>query len=126
MRFLSRRLWGRLAVFAVLVFNPITLIGLWGGSVYWSNKHPKIGEHMGSVAWLPRTATDISYFKSYSYTAFEFTISESEFRKWADDCELAEIRETVRIPRFNRFLVNINDYVSGSDWTRLDEYENRI
>ena len=28
MRFLSRRLWGRLAVFAVLVFNPITLIGL--------------------------------------------------------------------------------------------------
>lgn len=44
---------------------------------------PEIAEGVASVDWLPAEATDISYCRSYGFTAFEFKISEAGFREWA-------------------------------------------
>jgi hypothetical protein len=47
------------------------------------NRPPEIAEGVQSVDWLPAEATDISYCRSYGFTAFEFKISEAGFREWA-------------------------------------------
>lgn len=50
----------------------------------WTIFHPEDqGENVMSVDWLPPEATNISYYRSYEFTAYEFTISESGFRDWA-------------------------------------------
>jgi hypothetical protein len=54
-----------------------------------------------TVAWLPSSATNISYYRSYSFTAYEFDIPETEFRAWSR-CELAEIDDPVTITRYTR------------------------
>jgi hypothetical protein len=39
-------------------------------------------ENVARVAWLPESASNISYYRSYNYTAYEFDMSEDEFKKW--------------------------------------------
>ncbi|PCJ54670.1 MAG: hypothetical protein COA79_21720 [Planctomycetota bacterium] len=43
------------------------------------------GENVESVSWLPSTASEISYYKRFSTKAYEFTISETGFLKWAKE-----------------------------------------
>jgi len=64
---------------AVILLSPIILGLIWLGGVSWSNAHPAIGENVARVDWLPVTASNISYNKSYSFTAYEFDITESGF-----------------------------------------------
>lgn len=40
-------------------------------------------EHQPNIGWLPPTATDVSAFRSYPWTAYEFDIGESDFHAWA-------------------------------------------
>ena len=90
-----------LIVIAVLVFNPITLLVLSFGIVHRSNTHPETGENVPSVAWLPQTATNISYYKTYSWTAYEFDTDEKTFRSWAAKRKLKEINDIKRIERYS-------------------------
>jgi len=57
------------------------------------------GESLPSVDWLPEEATNVSFYRSYLNTAYEFDISEHGFRDWSR-WELEEIVEPVRIPRY--------------------------
>lgn len=57
------------------------------------------GESLASVDWLPEDATNVSFYRSYLNTAYEFDISERGFRDWSR-WELEEITEPVRIPRY--------------------------
>ena len=66
-------------ILLILIFNPFTLYFF---GVMWSNKHPAIGENVKSVKWLPSDAKNISYYKTYLWTAFEFDIPEQSFSKW--------------------------------------------
>ena len=93
----------RSLIFAgILVFLfPILVIAGWIISAYWSNTHPEIGVNVEQVDWLPSSASNISYFKMYSYTAYEFNITEEDFISWVGDKELAEISDPVSIERFN-------------------------
>jgi hypothetical protein len=84
-----------LIVVALIFLSPIILGALWFGGMGWSNAHPVIGENMAKVDWLPAVASNVSFYKTYLFTAYEFDISEADFvalgreRDW----KLAEIND---------------------------------
>lgn len=85
------------------------LVGLiWG---YNFRERYEFGEDVNRVPWLPDSASNICYYKSYVYTAYEFDISEQGFLDWAKkhQWEISEIIEPVIISRYNRFLVDTKD-----------------
>ena len=90
---------------------------LWIGGASFMNSHPEFAEHSPSEKWLPKSATDISYLKSYSWTAYEFTMQEIEFRKYANDHEwnLKEISDEKSISRYLRFADLVGRTSSLSD-----------
>jgi hypothetical protein len=107
----------------ILLFNPITLLFLWGISTYWSNTHPEVGENVKSVDWLPQEAQNISYYKTYSYTAFEFDISEEGFRKWAARWDFKKIETPAGISRYNRMMLKMPKFDSKDADKSMKEYE---
>jgi hypothetical protein len=109
----TRNIWIAVAILAILIFNPVTLMALWLVPAYWSNKHPEIGEHVDHVNWLPSTASDICYFKTYSNTAYEFNITENDFVNWAAKIKLSEIHEPYRIERYTRSLADRSEMPDG-------------
>ena len=116
----------KLAVIFFLIFNPFTLIVFFLAATMWTNKHPDVGEHIEQVDWLPPGASDICYYKTYSYTAYEFNISESEFREWGDRWEFTEIQEPFEIWRYNLSLVESPDRSGGYDTEAWEEYNNLV
>lgn len=48
-----------------------------------ARRPPEIAEGVNRVDWLPVEATNINYYRSYGFTAYEFQISEPGFRAWA-------------------------------------------
>ena len=63
-----------------------------------------VGENVPSVSWLPKSASNVSFYKSYSYTAYEFDIPESEFVTWSR-WQLSPITEPVHVLRHCFFRV---------------------
>ena len=90
---------------------------LWIGSASLLNSQPEFVEHSPHEKWLPESARDISYLKSYSYTAYEFTIEEAEFKKYAleNEWDLKEINEEKRIARYLRFAEFVGRSSNSSD-----------
>jgi hypothetical protein len=80
---------------AVIVLSPIILIVLWSGGVAWSNAHPSMGENVARVDWLPASASNVSFYITHMFRAYEFDIPEDHFvalapgRNW----KLSEINE---------------------------------
>jgi hypothetical protein len=98
----AKRLKLAAIVIAVLLLNPFSLLGLWLGTAYWSNAHPSLGANVESVSWLPADARNVSYYRTYSWTAYEFDIGEAAFRKWAaGEYDLKEISEPRSIMRYS-------------------------
>lgn len=85
----------------VLIFNPLTLFVAWIGTAWWSNTHPETGMNLGSVDWLPRSASDVSYWETYSWSAWECTMGEEDFREWGTRYKLQEIKYAQSIERFS-------------------------
>lgn len=84
-----------LVIVAVIFLLPIILGVLWLGGASWSNSHPSMGENVPRVDWLPQAASNVSFYKTYFFTAYEFDIPEAGFvalgqeRNW----KLSEIEE---------------------------------
>ena len=97
----------------VVLFNPISLIFFAVSCAMWSNEHPKIGKNIKSVDWLPKEAHNISYYKTYSYTAFEFDISEEGFKKWAADYDCKKIETPEKVCRYNRMTLKMPRFDSN-------------
>jgi hypothetical protein len=75
------------------------------------------------VDWLPESARDVSYFRSYSFTAYEFDIDEAGFLAWAKDegWPVKPIGDTaLTIPRHSfdkaRRLYPQDDNLSPEEW----------
>jgi len=109
------------------LFCMLGLPCLWLWSVVWSDAHPDVGVNIPSVEWLPEAATNVSFYKTYSWTAYEFDIDEAGFRKWAKEPDLGPIKNAERIERhswweFNR-EANKRCYETGSlgDWFYSEE-----
>ncbi len=84
---------------------PFLLALLWLVLVIYSNSNPEFGEHVARVKWLPEDASNISFYKSYSYTAFEFRTSEEDFKKNANPTwNFQEIVEPEVISRYNSII----------------------
>src|SRR5262245_53760868 len=58
-----------------------TTIGLLRGC-FLALTHVETGENVDHVSWLPNSASNVSYYESYGYTAYEFDMSEDDFKKW--------------------------------------------
>jgi hypothetical protein len=99
----------------VLVLNPVSLVVLLIGGAMWSNAHPDTGEDKPRVAWLPPEATSVSYYKTYSWTAFEFDIPEPAFTNWASRWEIREIETPFTIRRYKFFVQKHPDFDPAPD-----------
>ena len=87
------------------IVSPLLLFSLGIFSIWYSNTYPEFGEHVERVSWLPAEATDVSFFKSNSYTAYEFKISEDGFRKCVHSrWQFEEISDKAVIRRYNYLL----------------------
>jgi hypothetical protein len=120
----ARKIWIAVAILAILILNPVTILAAWLVPAYWSNKHPEIGEHVDHVNWLPRTASDICYFKAYSNTAYEFNIPENDFVNWAAEHKLSEIHKPFRIERYTQSLTDLSGRPAGRSHPSWKDYEN--
>ncbi|MEA4863313.1 MAG: hypothetical protein AB7F40_09725 [Victivallaceae bacterium] len=100
-----------------LLLVQIFLLLLFFGT--WSNAHPEFGEHVPRVEWLPALASDVSFYKTYSYTSYEFKISEKDFREWANPSwQFSEVSEPAYVSRYNDIYENEKyrrEYPNGDD-----------
>lgn len=64
----------------------------------------EVGENVPTVPWLPNSASNVSFYKSYSYTAYEFDIPETAFVNWSR-WGLTPITQPVQVWRYCLFQV---------------------
>ena len=67
-------------------------------------------ENVSHVDWLPDEASNVSFYKSYSYKAFEFDISENGFLEWAQRWDVQPIASPVTILRYSLMTTAVPDY----------------
>ena len=110
--------WKALLIGGGCMMLPLLLVLLWIGLAAYGNSHPDTGAHLPRVDWLPEEASDISFYRSYSNTAYEFKISERDFLRGANrNWKFQEIEEPVSVPRYLYFLAlkNHKDYGSWEE-----------
>lgn len=91
------------------MFIAVTAIAFWiwlSMAGYHAFTKVESGENLPSVSWLPKSATNVSYYKSYSFTAYEFEIPEADFVKWRG-WKLKPIDKTVSVPRYCRMTAKL-------------------
>lgn len=94
MRFSLRRL---------LLFTALIACATWFvRSAYLGLTQIDTAESVASVDWLPVSATNVSYYRSYMNTAYEFDIDEAGFRDWSR-WDVAEITAPVGLSRYLAF-----------------------
>lgn len=85
----------------LLTFVTLTAVVIWSALGTYSHfTRVEYGENVPSVSWLPKTATNVSYYRSYAFTAYEYEISEDELMKHSPR-KLGAIDGTVSVPRFS-------------------------
>ena len=89
-----------LRLFAVAVFAafPLTFVR----SIHLELTRVETGECASSVPWLPDTASNVSYYRTYMNTAYEFDMEEDDFRDWSR-WELKEISDPITVRRYLSF-----------------------
>ncbi len=88
-------------IFFAVFLVPLVLGGVYG---HYRGEIIDFGEGVERVDWLPETASKVSYYISYNYTAYEFTIPEGDFLEWVKGkgWEVAEITSPVVVERYNQ------------------------
>ena len=82
-------------VFAAFVFKFVR-------SIHLELTRVETGECVSSVPWLPDTASNVSYYRTYMNTAYEFDMEEDDFRDWSR-WELKEISDPITVRRYLSF-----------------------
>ncbi len=118
---------------AVVLGVLFVLPGSCGVLFLWAVTRPaEVGVNISSVSWLPKEASDVSYYKTYVLTAYEFSISEDGFEKWAARYgEAKEIESVVRVARFSymeslSFPEPLPMGASESEWERHEAERARL
>ena len=62
--------------------------------------HFESGENVAHVDWLPQAASNVSFYRSVQFTAYEFDISEVEFSRWSQWIN-EPITKPFRLKRYN-------------------------
>lgn len=92
----------RKTILALVAAVLAVVLLLWGA--YRGFTEVTSGEHLETVDWLPSEASDVSYYRSYLFTAYEFDISEEGFLKWASDWEVKPVQAPYTIRRYSSAL----------------------
>jgi hypothetical protein len=103
----------------------ITLIGAWIGLLrgcYVALTHYETEENVDHVSWLPGSASNVSYYRSYSYTAYEFDMSEDEFKKWIR-FDVKPITKPVDVYRYSHTTANRPDLGPNPTIAQLEAWE---
>jgi len=93
---LPRKRW----IFLTLAIAAAAILYL----AYQDLNRVETGENVSHVSWLPASASNVSYYRSYNFLAFEFDISETEFLNWANGNDVKPVRESFSIPRYTRAI----------------------
>jgi hypothetical protein len=56
-------------------------------------------ENVANVDWLPQSASNVSYYRSYRFTAYEFDMAETDFKRWTP-YEVKPIDSPVKVARY--------------------------
>lgn len=87
---------------------------LWGlHALHEGLMHSETAENVASVDWLPPSASNVSYYRSYMNTAYEFDISERAFRDWSR-WHVEEIDKPVAMLRYSAFASPVPEPVNPS------------
>lgn len=82
------------------------------------------GENVESVDWLPTSATNVSFYRSYSFTAYEFDIPESDFVDWAR-WNLKPISKPVSVVRYCYSSADVTEPDASATQAEWDAFEQR-
>lgn len=85
----------------------------------------EMGENVPSVGWLPDGATNVSYYRSYLNTAYEFDIDEQGFLDWSR-WDVTEIDRPVRILRYVYFSKpppTLSNQLTDAEWEEFAKTE---
>jgi len=96
-------------------------IGLLRGC-YITLTHFESGENVEQVSWLPSAASNISYYRSYNFTAYEFDISESEFKHWIW-LDVRAITEPIKVYRYSHMTRGKPDFGLNPSFAELEQWE---
>jgi hypothetical protein len=88
-----------------LISLPLLLVGL-PLTFLTGITQVEFAENVSGVPWLPAAARNVSYYRSYSWTAYEFDIPEADFLTWASDYDLQPIHEKVVVSRYLARMLN--------------------
>jgi len=68
----------------LLIYTALIALAIWlVRGAYLGFTQVESGEVVASVDWLPKSASNVSYYRSYMNTAYEFDIDEADFLKWS-------------------------------------------
>ena len=108
---------------SILALASVLLLG-YGG--YRGLTDFETAENVEHVDWLPDAAHNISYYRSYSFTAYEFDISEDEFLRWTEDqgWKAEKVQSPVDILRYSTMTAKFpGDHSSNLESERSAEFE---
>ncbi|MGB0413297.1 MAG: hypothetical protein ACPGJU_02520 [Coraliomargarita sp.] len=55
---------------------------------FFMSSAPDYAENVNQVSWLPKTASNVSFYKSKQILVYEFSISADDFKTWAESKEM--------------------------------------
>ena len=109
---------------ACFLFLPVFLILLY----IWLVNISESGERVRNVDWLnDPEASEISYYKSHIWTAYEYRTSEKNFLRYANPpWKFKEIREPVKVPRYLLMTKYNGNYIGGTPSDSHAEVKNGL
>ena len=117
--------------YRLVVLLVAGLAGL-GALLYEANREMgkvETGENVARVDWLPASARNVSFYRSYSFTACEFDIPEQEFLAWAagEGCAVQRIpaggkRTVTRYHWYDRRLTYPADPPEDASFAELQKW----
>jgi hypothetical protein len=112
----------RYSIKKLLIATAAIALAIWFvRSAYIGFTEVESGESVPSVSWLLAAASNVSYYRSYMNTAYEFDISESGFRSWSR-WDVKEISEPVTITRYSSFANRLAEPGSNATLEEMMAY----
>ncbi len=87
----------------IFTFIVLVIISNANPGIYHNVSRQQLPKHLQSA--LPEDARNISFYRTYSWTAFECDCSEAAVRKWASGKTLKEIEAPVTAARWNAVIL---------------------
>jgi len=84
--------------------------------------HFETAENVDHVIWLPDSASSVSYYRSYNYTAYEFEMSEEDFKKWIW-LDVKPITKPVKVNRYSYFAARRVDLGPNPTLAEMETWE---